>query len=70
MRCAGSDREAGNCDVVRCDQHGMDDEERQALRAEGARNPDDLVVVAAIDMVRWELSLYGSWAASRLPLIH
>ena len=34
----------------------MDDEERQALRAEGF-DPDDPAVVAAIDMVRWELSL-------------
>jgi hypothetical protein len=30
--------------------------ERQALRAEGL-NPDDPAVVAAIDLVRWELSL-------------
>jgi hypothetical protein len=31
----------------------MDDEERQALRAEGL----DPAVIAAIDLVRWELSL-------------
>jgi hypothetical protein len=30
--------------------------ERQAIRAEGL-DPDDPAVVAAIDMVRWELSL-------------
>jgi hypothetical protein len=35
---------------------GMDDEEAQALRAEGF-DPDDPAVVAAIDLVRWELSL-------------
>jgi hypothetical protein len=34
----------------------MDDVEREALRAEGL-DPDDLAVAAAIDLVRWELSL-------------
>jgi hypothetical protein len=34
----------------------VDDEERQALQAEGL-DPDDPAVVAAIDMMRWELSL-------------
>jgi hypothetical protein len=34
----------------------VDDEEAQALRTEGF-DPDDPAVVAAIDMVRWELSL-------------
>jgi hypothetical protein len=34
----------------------MDDEEAQALRTEGL-DPDDRAVVAAIDMVQWELSL-------------
>jgi hypothetical protein len=34
-------------------QAGVDDEERQAVRAEGL-NPDDPAVAAAIDMVRWE----------------
>jgi hypothetical protein len=34
----------------------MDDDERQALRAEGL-DPDDPVIIAAIDLVRWELSL-------------
>jgi hypothetical protein len=37
----------------------MDDDEREALRAEGL-DPDDPAVVAAIDMVRWELSLMGT----------
>jgi hypothetical protein len=35
---------------------GLDDDERQALRPEGL-NPDDPAVIAAIDLVRWELSL-------------
>jgi hypothetical protein len=34
----------------------MDAEEARAVRAEGL-DPDDPVVVAAIDLVRWELSL-------------
>jgi len=34
----------------------MDDDEREALRAEGL-DPGDPAVVAAIDLVRWELSL-------------
>jgi hypothetical protein len=34
----------------------VDDDERQALRAEGL-DPDDPAVIAAIDLVRWELSL-------------
>jgi len=34
----------------------MDVEERQALRAEGL-DPDDPAVIAATDLVRWELSL-------------
>jgi hypothetical protein len=32
------------------------DDKRQALRAEGL-DPDDPAVIAAIDLVRWELSL-------------
>jgi hypothetical protein len=32
----------------------MDDIEREALRSEGL-NPGDPAVVAAIDMVRWQL---------------
>jgi hypothetical protein len=34
---------------------GVDDHQRQALRAEGL-DPDDPAVIAAIDFVRWELS--------------
>jgi len=34
----------------------MDDEELQAVRDEGL-DPDDPAVVAALDLVRWELSL-------------
>jgi hypothetical protein len=34
----------------------VDDDERQALRAEG-RDLDDPMVTAAIDLVRWELWL-------------
>jgi len=34
----------------------VDDEERRILRIEGL-NPDDPAVIAAIDLVRWELSL-------------
>jgi len=37
-------------------QSGVDDEEREALRAEGL-DPDDPAVAGAIDRVRWELSL-------------
>ena len=38
-------------------QDDMDDEHGQALRAEGL-DPDDPDVRAAIDLVRWELSLF------------
>jgi hypothetical protein len=38
-------------------QDGMDDEHAEALRAEGL-DPDDPGVRAAIDPVRWELSLF------------
>jgi hypothetical protein len=34
----------------------MDDVERDAIRDEGL-DPDDPAVIAAIDLVRWELSL-------------
>jgi len=34
----------------------MDDDERQAQRDEGL-DPEDPAVIAAIDLVRWELSL-------------
>jgi hypothetical protein len=47
----------------------MDDDEREAVRAEGL-DPDDPAVVAALDLVRWELSLYRSGQAavpSRTP---
>jgi hypothetical protein len=37
-------------------QQGVDAEEAQAVRAEGL-DPDDPAVIAAIDLVRWELSL-------------
>jgi hypothetical protein len=36
----------------------MDDDEREAIQAEGL-NPDDPAVIAAIDLVRWELALLG-----------
>ncbi|BDY27530.1 hypothetical protein [Mycolicibacterium mageritense] len=35
----------------------MDAIERAAVRAEGL-DPEDPAVVAAIDLVRWELSMY------------
>jgi hypothetical protein len=41
---------------------GMDDDERQALRAEGLE-PADPAVVAALDLVRWERSLTGGDAS-------
>jgi hypothetical protein len=34
----------------------VESEEAEAVRAEGL-NPDDPAVIAAIDLVRWELSL-------------
>jgi hypothetical protein len=34
----------------------VDAEEAEAIEAEGL-NPDDLAAIAAIDLVRWELSL-------------
>ena len=37
----------------------MDDIEREAIRDEGY-HPDDPAVVAAIDCVRWELSMLGT----------
>jgi hypothetical protein len=39
-------------------QQRVDDDERQAPLAEGL-DPDDAAVVAAIDLVRWELSLWA-----------
>jgi hypothetical protein len=41
----------------------MDDEERLAVRAEGF-DPDDPAVVAAIGLVRWELSLFRTRCAA------
>ncbi|SER81977.1 hypothetical protein SAMN04488583_6385 [Mycobacterium sp. 88mf] len=38
--------------------NNMDDDEREAIRAEGS-DPDDPAVVAAIDLVRWERELLG-----------
>jgi hypothetical protein len=37
----------------------MEETEREAIRAEG-HDPDDPVVVAAIDFVRWEPAMLGS----------
>jgi hypothetical protein len=37
----------------------VDDDERQAVRALLRGNPDDPDVRAAIDLVRWELSLWA-----------
>jgi hypothetical protein len=37
----------------------MDADEREALRAEGL-DPDDPAVVAALDLVRWELELLSA----------
>jgi hypothetical protein len=36
----------------------MDDDEREAIRAEGL-DPDDPAVQTAIDLVRWELELFA-----------
>ena len=49
-------RIAGEPSTVRTSKMDMDDEDAQALQAEGL-NPDDPAVIAAIDLVRWELSL-------------
>jgi hypothetical protein len=43
-------------------QDGLHDDEGQALRAEGL-DPDDPAVIAAIDLVRWELSLISNAAS-------
>ncbi len=40
----------------------VDADERRGLIAEGL-DPDDPAVIAAIDFVRWELSLLGGWDA-------
>jgi hypothetical protein len=51
-------REARNQLVVYGVQAGMDEIERAAIRDEGF-DPDDPAVVAAIDLVGWELSMLG-----------
>jgi hypothetical protein len=43
----------------------MESDAAQALRAEGL-DPDDPAVIAAIDLVRWELSLHVSDAVDEL----
>ena len=48
--------EQGTVTTVRTSNNGVDDDERQTLRNEGL-DPDDPAVIAAIDLVRWELSL-------------
>jgi hypothetical protein len=50
------DKCRGTVTTGRTSNTGVDDDERQALRAEGL-DPDDPAVIAAIDLVRWELSL-------------
>ena len=42
--------------IGRTSQKGEDDEDAQALRDEGL-DPQDPAIIAAIDLVRWELSL-------------
>jgi hypothetical protein len=46
----------GTVTTGRASNTGVDDDERQALQDERL-NPDDPAVIAAIDLVRWELSL-------------
>ena len=48
----------GTVTTGRTSNTGADDDEREALRAEGL-DPDDPAVIAAIDLVRWELSFPG-----------
>jgi hypothetical protein len=50
--------ERGTLTTGHASNTGGDDDERQALRAEGL-DPDDPTVIAAIRLVRWELSLAG-----------
>jgi hypothetical protein len=47
---------AGTVRQARTSNTGVDEDERQALQAEGL-DPDYPAVIAAIDLVRWELSL-------------
>jgi hypothetical protein len=48
--------ERGTVTTGRTPNTGVDDDEHQALQAEGL-DPDGPAVIAAIDLVRWELSL-------------
>ena len=48
--------ERGTLATGRTSNTGVDADERQALRDERL-DPDDPAVIAAIDLVRWELSL-------------
>jgi hypothetical protein len=52
----------GTLTAGRTSNTGVDDDERQALQAEGL-DPDDPAVIAAIDLVRWELSLISNAAS-------
>jgi hypothetical protein len=45
----------------------MDDDEREAIRAEGL-DPDDPAVRAALDLVRWELELLAGEPSPRRDL--
>jgi hypothetical protein len=47
-----------------CVQSGMDETEREVIRADGF-DPDDPAVVTAIDLVRWELSMLKGHPARR-----
>jgi hypothetical protein len=61
---AGTAQPAGTSNTV------VDDDERQALRDEGLYR-DDPAVIAAIDLVRWELSLGTQVGApARRPSVH
>lgn len=51
----------GNRRRPACVKAGMDDIDREAIRAEGF-NPDDPAMVTAIDLVRWELSVIRTLA--------
>jgi hypothetical protein len=53
---AGGFGRRGHCGTRPGSYDPRDAEERQALRAEGL-DLDDPAVIAAIDLVRWELSL-------------
>jgi hypothetical protein len=53
--CALADLVCGTVTPGGYVQPGVDDAEREALRAEGL-DPDNAAHVAAVDLVRWELS--------------